>query len=255
MPLPPTRPEAGFKPVGQRFQFDCHPGVPCFNACCGKLNLVLTPYDILRLARNLGLSTGDLVENHTVAAQEKSRWPLIRLKMDEKAGGDCPFLKPEGCGVYPDRPSACRIYPLARAVSRGYGPGEVMEQFFVVEESHCQGFAEERHWTVAEWVADQGLIPYHRFNDRWMAVVTHPKGPGSGPEAEKNRRMFYLASYNLDRFRDFVFQTKFLDLFEIDPIRLSRLKDNDEELLALAMDWLAFAFTGEKTLKLKDGRG
>ena len=39
------------------FGFTCHPGVPCFNSCCADVNIVLTPFDVLRLARRLGMTT------------------------------------------------------------------------------------------------------------------------------------------------------------------------------------------------------
>ena len=41
----------------ETFCFDCNPDVPCFNRCCAELTLPLTPYDVLRLRRNLGLGS------------------------------------------------------------------------------------------------------------------------------------------------------------------------------------------------------
>lgn len=248
----PAKGEVEFSPAGQRFRFACHPGVECFNACCRGLNMVLTPYDVLRLKNALGLTSGEFLEKHTEPAQEEqSRWPLIRLKMTEGGEEVCPFLTEAGCGVYEHRSSACRIYPLARATGRGYSEGEMVDRFFIVEEPHCKGFDQDREWTVDEWTADQGLYSYHLWNDRWMAITTHPKGPGSGAQAEKNAQMFYLASYNLDRFREFVFQTKFLELFDVDPALAGKARQDDEALLQLALDYMKFAFFGEKTMKLK----
>ena len=48
------RPAAAVNPavrlsVDDTFRFGCGPHVPCFTECCGKLELVLTPYDVLRL--------------------------------------------------------------------------------------------------------------------------------------------------------------------------------------------------------------
>jgi hypothetical protein len=58
--------------------------------------------------------------------------------------------------------------------------------------------------------------------------------------------MFYMAAYDLDRFRSFVFDTRFLDLFEVDEARVEALRTDDVELLEFAMDWLAFSLFGEK---------
>ena len=53
MPFNPTGscPPAGspIRPVELRddstFQFRCHPGIACFNACCKDIDITLTPYD------------------------------------------------------------------------------------------------------------------------------------------------------------------------------------------------------------------
>ena len=36
-------------------KFRCHPEVSCFTACCGNINIILTPYDILRIRKALNL--------------------------------------------------------------------------------------------------------------------------------------------------------------------------------------------------------
>ncbi|MBW1714158.1 MAG: YkgJ family cysteine cluster protein, partial [Deltaproteobacteria bacterium] len=179
MDLAQASPAGPLKPVSGRFRFACHPGMACFTVCCRKLDLVLTPYDILRLKKQLGLEAGQFLEKHTLPADpRRSRWPLVRLRMEDK--GQCPFLSAQGCGVYPDRPSACRTYPLARAARPGASPGQVEEGYFLVEEDFCQGFDQDQVWTVQKWVTDQGLVPYHHWNDRWMKILTQPRGPGQG---------------------------------------------------------------------------
>jgi Fe-S-cluster containining protein len=98
---------------GEKFQFRCHPGVDCFNACCSDLNLMLTPYDALRLRRFLGLSSRDFVQRHCmVSAGRDLGFPLVQMRMLDDARRSCPFVRPEGCSVYGDRPGACRTYPL-----------------------------------------------------------------------------------------------------------------------------------------------
>ena len=248
-------PAGSLKPVGREFRFGCHPGVDCFGVCCHKLDLVLTPYDILRLKKALGMTAADFLEKHILpAAPERSRWPLVRLKMEAGEEGRCPFLVPEGCRVYRDRPSACRTYPLARAAQKN-AQGQVAERFFLVEEAHCHGFKERETWTIQAWVADQGLVQYHHWNDRWMEILTHPQGPGEGPQTKAKVGMFYLASYNLDRFLEFVSTPKFGSLFELEAGFMDQAAQDQEKLLALAFDWMKFSFFGEPTMKLKEGAG
>jgi Fe-S-cluster containining protein len=242
-------PAGELRPAGPSFRFACHPRVPCFNVCCRELDLVLTPYDVLRLKTRLGLKAGEFLDRHAFPAEEgRSRWPLLRLKMAEE--GACPFVAEQGCTVYADRPSACRTYPLARATKKG-PDGQVIEAFYLVEEEHCQGFDQDRTFTLAEWVADQDLTAYHHWNDRWMEILTHPQGPGQGGRAEANRRMFALASYNLDRFLEFTATERFRRSFGLTSQRLDHLAVNQEELLALALDFLLFSFFGQPTLHLQ----
>ena len=49
----------------ETFCFDCNPDVPCFNRCCAELTLPLTPYDVLRLRRNLGLGSEEFLGTFT----------------------------------------------------------------------------------------------------------------------------------------------------------------------------------------------
>ena len=64
--------------------------------------------------------------------------------------------------------------------------------------------------------------------------------------------MFYMTSYNLDRFRAFVFQTKFLEIFSVEPDEIETLKTDDVALMQLGMRWLRFALFGERTSLLKE---
>ena len=63
--------------------------------------------------------------------------------------------------------------------------------------------------------------------------------------------MFYMACYDLDRFRRFVFESRFLQLFDIDEVRVESLRSDDEDLLEFALLWLRFSLFGEKTMKIR----
>ena len=52
----------------ETFCFDCNPDVPCFNRCCAELTLPLTPYDVLRLRRNLGIGSEEFLGTFTTMA-------------------------------------------------------------------------------------------------------------------------------------------------------------------------------------------
>ena len=68
----------------------------------------------------------------------------------------------------------------------------------------------------------------------------------------KKMEMFFLASYNLDKFRDFVFDSTFLDKFEVDNETRKKIEKDDVELLKFGYYWLRFALFGETTMKVKN---
>src|SRR5271169_190596 len=99
-----------------RFRFKCHKGTGCFTKCCSNIDILLTPYDIIRLKKRLGLTSGEFLERHVmIEIDEKTSHPFIFLKMNEDGQRNCPFVASEGCTIYMDRPANCRYYPLGQA--------------------------------------------------------------------------------------------------------------------------------------------
>lgn len=229
---------------GEAFRFACHPGVGCFNACCGDLNLVLTPYDVLRLRRGLGgMSSRDFVAAHAeTAVQPDTGFPMLKLRMAEGPGRPCPFVRPEGCSLYADRPAACRTYPLGRATRLG-PDGALEEQFFVVREDHCQGFAEAREWTSRTWLADQGLAPYNAAGDRFMRLLSDWRATGRALDGRR-ASMAFLALYQPDDFQRFLRDMKVFERLEAAPDREERVLADEEAALDFGLDWLGLTLLG-----------
>ncbi len=229
---------------GRTFTFACHPGVRCFNACCGDLTLMLTPFDVLRLRRALGQSSREFIHNRChVDAAPDTGLPLLRLRMRQDIPGKpCPFVSAQGCTVYQDRPGACRTYPLGRA-TRPDGTGGVTERFFLVREDHCKGFDEDRQWTTDQWLADQGLEPYNASNDRMMALMARVKERGA-PVNANQANMALLALYQLDSFADFMAGTGLLDRLDVDQARREAVEADEEARLDLALDFMETVLFG-----------
>ena len=55
------KPDSPVQPVSlaldDRFRFRCRKGIACFNKCCEDTDILLTPYDLLRLKNRLDLSS------------------------------------------------------------------------------------------------------------------------------------------------------------------------------------------------------
>lgn len=250
LPLPDDERFQELKEDG--FTFACHPRVPCFNQCCRKLNLMLTPYDVLRLKQNLGVTASDFLDQYTEIENGQNGWPVPMLAMADNPEQTCPFLTEKGCGVYADRPGACRTYPLGRAAKGGKaasGPSE--EAYFLVREDHCRGFEQGTDWTPESWMKDQGLDAYNHMNDLFMPLITR-QAPDANPQViAQKMRMFFMACFNLEAFHRFVVKSKLTQLYDIDPKLLEAMADNEAELLKFAFLWLRSAIYGENTLSLR----
>lgn len=242
-----------FNPVlGNTFTFQCHKDIKCFTHCCADLNLVLTPYDILRIKNRLGMSSSDFLSKHTdTTIDSHQRFPMVKLKMNRDEKKTCPFVSSDGCVIYEDRPGACRIYPLARAATKPDALRDTREKFFVVNEDHCLGFQENTKWTIEEWLKNEGMDEYNTMNDQWLEIITSQKDLGSEKDFHQKIQMFFMASYNLDKFREFIFKSKFLELFEVESGLKDKLAADDVRLMKFAFEWLKFSLFGEKTIKVK----
>ncbi|RJQ42201.1 MAG: YkgJ family cysteine cluster protein [Gaiellales bacterium] len=236
-----------------RMTFECHPGVSCFTACCNNIDIMLTPYDVLRMKQRLDLSSTDFVEKYTRSAiEEKTGLPQLFLRMEENEKRSCPFVTPEGCSIYTDRPSMCRYYPVGQAVHRIEKDGEIVndEFFMLIREPHCKGFEEgERTWTIAEWRENQDAAHYDEMHRRWKDLFMR-QGEHSRDMDETRQALFFLASYDLDRFRRYVFESDFLKVILIDQQTQDRIRDDELELMKFAIRYLNYAFGIEESFSI-----
>jgi len=229
---------------GEEFQFACHPGVPCFNACCADLNLLLTPYDAMRLRRSLGMDSENFINRRcNVSSYPDTGFPMLHLRMSDDPSRSCPFVAPEGCTVYTDRPSACRIYPIGRATRYDAARNSLVEQFFVVQEEHCRGFEETSSWNVGDWASDQGLAAYTESNDRFSLLMAGIKA-GGRPLHSKHATMCLLALYQLDRFQDFLRVMGMFQRVEVPEERQQAILSDEEACLDFSLDWVELMLFG-----------
>jgi uncharacterized protein len=243
-----------FKPFSDKdpFQFECHAGVSCFTECCAGLRLLLTPYDILRIKNRLNISSDQFLEQYTETLfDHHARFPMVKLSMRKDEGHRCPFVTDKGCSIYEDRPESCRLYPIGRASALVNREAETREKYFIVGEAHCRGFKEKRRWSLQKWLNHEGVKEYKAMNDRWLSIVTSSKSLGPKAHITRKHQMFFMASYNLDKFREFLFQSKFFDHFEVNEELKGRMEADDVSLMGFGFDWLKFSLFGEKTLKVK----
>jgi uncharacterized protein len=233
------------------FTFGCHPGVSCFNCCCSDVNIFLSPYDVLRLKKRLGITSGGFLDRYALMPVQKDmKTPVVLLRMRDDGRRTCPFLTEAGCGVYEDRPWPCRMYPLGLAASKDTPDGWRGERFwFLLREDTCKGFEEPTSWTVKEWLENQGVEPYDDWGDAYKELTLHKFFEDGGQLTPEKLNMFFTAVYDLDKFRTFVFETTLLERFEVDEDFVEEMKYDDESLLRFAFLWLRFSLFGEPTMR------
>jgi Fe-S-cluster containining protein len=239
---------------GETFHFRCHPQIACFNQCCRNLNLLLYPYDLLRLRRGLNMTSEDFIDAYTnVVMRPGHYFPEMLLRMDDQQAGACPFVTADGCGVYADRPHTCRNFPMEQGALVEAGTQAVTPVYFFRPPDFCQGPASDQELTLADWARDQQSQRYDLMTLRWAQVrrwfEKNPWGTQgfNGPKG----KMAFMAAYHLDRFREFIFQSTFTKRYRIKPKLLKKIHNSDTALLMFAFDWIAFFVWGRPSEQIR----
>jgi hypothetical protein len=215
--------------AGHSFRFNCHDGLPCFTQCCRDVNIYLTPYDVLRLRRALGMRSAEILAKFTrLSLAGPMKLPFVQLLMDPETLR-CQFVTDAGCTVYDNRPWACRMYPL----DLGSTEGEFRP---FVGKDRCLGLREPSETAVGDWLAGQGVEPHLEMDRAFQKVIPE----GFRPDrfmSDSLGKLLYLA-YDLDRFAGFLQDEGFRQSYEIDDAMWRRLQQDDELLLQLAFRYI-----------------
>jgi Fe-S-cluster containining protein len=238
-----------------KFKFACHPGVSCFNKCCGDVNIFLSPYDVLRMKNRLGMKSSDFLEKYTLLPIQKGmKTPVVLMRMNDDEAKTCPFLTDEGCGIYSDRPWPCRMYPVGMAAQKDTPDGWRGERFyFLLQEDVCQGFGEPKEQSIEEWLEDQGVEEYDWWGEAFKELTLHEYFDGEETLSPEKMHMLFTACYDIDSFREFVFKSTLLQRFVVDEDFVEEMRTDDEALLRFAFLWVRFSLFGEPTMKLRPG--
>jgi len=214
------------------FHFSCNPLIDCFTQCCRDVNIFLTPYDILQMKNRLGISSSEFLRTYTktVIAPE-TMLPAVQFSMDETNDKRCYFVDAKGCGIYDSRPWSCRMYPLdSNAEGSGFYP--------IVDSSRCLGLKDDTAWVVKDWLQSQGLRPYDQWNRRFAEVTEDAKLTTWRKKDPNAVDIFYLACYDLDRFREHMLNHGLYSMVDDAASDLEKIKADDFALLEFAFTWL-----------------
>jgi len=236
-------------------QFSCFKGIECFNACCKNIDITLTPYDVIRMSRRLGLTTTQFLTLFTTQYDlDAHGMPGIKLKPVEDSTA-CQLMTEEGCGIYTDRPTACRYYAMGMMGMRRNDEFAIKDVFFMVKEPHCKGHEQDRKLTVREYREEQGVEEFDELNRDWIDMIVKKRsaGPTVGSPSERSFQLFFLASYDLDSFRKFTQSEGFGKMFDLDDALREQLDGDDKALIRFASRFLKQVLFGEQSIDKKEG--
>ena len=72
--------------------------------------------------------------------------------------------------------------------------------------------------------------------------------------SEQAKRMFFMASTDLAHFRRFIFESSFLDTYEIDEETIAKIKEDDVELMLFSFKYLAATLFGVQNHEDQGGK-
>ncbi len=80
-------------------------------------------------------------------------------------------------------------------------------------------------------------------------LTSNPWGR-EGPEGPR-AKMTFMAVYNIDRFREFVFGSSFLKRYRVKSALKKKLRRDDDALLSFGFDWIKLFVWGVQTKRIR----
>jgi len=98
-------------------RFECQSG--CTECCRQKGFVYLAESDLARAATFLGMTAAAFERRYVYRTHHRMRLRMSRHSLYQ-------FLRPDGCGIHPAKPTQCRIFPSGRScwnpAANGTGP-------------------------------------------------------------------------------------------------------------------------------------
>jgi Fe-S-cluster containining protein len=126
--------------------------------CCHNKVITLSPYDVIRLARAVGIATREAIERFTIR-----RGSILKFTDH----GACIALEGARCGVHRGRPLACRLYPLG--IERIEDSGS--EKFVMVEPAPGSLGVYGIDGEVEDFLQAQGVGACLEANTRYASLL------------------------------------------------------------------------------------
>ena len=149
--------------AGDRFDFAC---AGCGDCCRQRRDLVLSGYDLYRIARRLSLSPRIVAAAFCKSyLAPESCLPALRLTPDPKTG-NCRFFEGSACAIHAARPLACALYPLGQSID----PVTAKIEYYV--QTPLCGARTDGGRVLNDYLTDAAILDRAGIDARWAVVCT-----------------------------------------------------------------------------------
>lgn len=149
--------------AGDRFDFAC---AGCGDCCRRRRDLVLSGYDLYRIARRLSLSPRIVAAAFCKSyLAPESCLPALRLTPDPKTG-NCRFFEGSACAIHAARPLACALYPLGQSID----PVTAKIEYYV--QTPLCGARTDGGRVLNDYLTDAAILDRAGIDARWAVVCT-----------------------------------------------------------------------------------
>ena len=139
------------------FSFACN---GCGDCCRGREDIVLSGFDLWRIAARLRLPPQIVARGYCRASiGTVSHLPVLRLAPVKENRNNCPFLTGDHCAIHDAEPLVCALYPLAQEISR---EGQVS---YFLQPTGCGGQVIEAR--VEDYLARYDVPAREQTDVRW----------------------------------------------------------------------------------------
>ena len=98
---------------------------------------------------------------------------------------------------------------------------------------------------MESWRGDQEADHYDRMNREWMELLLRKKSFGEETELpEKARKLFYMVSTNMEKFKSYVFESRFLQTYIVSEETQKKILEDDVALMQFGFEYLKHAIFG-----------
>ena len=163
--------------IDEPFRFNC---TQCGQCCINRQDILITPRDLFRMSKELGLSPLDFIKKYCdTYLGSSSHIPLVRI-VPQDFDGRCPMLNANRqCAVHQVKPTVCALFPIGRAIiytaqkkEPEKNEGSPIQYIFTAPE--C-GDGKVTH-TVREWLSKFNIPLDDSFFLEWQEIVCQVGG-------------------------------------------------------------------------------